>query len=145
MVDVFTEIIINKPIQLVADYAANPDNAPVWYENIKSAEWRTPKPLSVGSKIAFIAHFLGKKLAYTYEIVVFDPGAKLIMRTAEGPFPMETTYTWMAVDDLHTKMTLRNAGQLAGFSRFLAPIMTFMIRRANTKDLKAIKKILEAT
>lgn len=144
MVDVFTEIIINKPKNLVADYAANPDNAPIWYENIKSAEWHTPKPLVVGSKIAFIAHFLGKKLAYTYEIVTYDTGSKLTMRTAEGPFPMETTYTWTAIDDHHTKMTLRNAGQPAGFSRFLAPIMTLMMRRANTKDLNAIKKILEA-
>ncbi len=50
MVDVVTEIIICKPIDIVADYAANPDHAPEWYANIKSADWKTPKPLTVVQK-----------------------------------------------------------------------------------------------
>ncbi|GJM29330.1 MAG: ATPase [Cyclobacteriaceae bacterium] len=143
MVDVQTEILINKPLDKVAEYAVNPDNAPKWYVNIKSAEWQTSKPLQLGSKIDFRAKFLGRELAYTYEIVELIPHSKLVMRTAEGPFPMETTYTWSAVSESSTKMTLRNTGKPAGFSKVFAPIMAFMMRKANNKDLKAIKMILE--
>ncbi len=143
MVNVLTEIIINKPVDIVADYAANPDNAPEWYVNIKSAEWRTPKPMTVGSKIAFKAQFLGRQLAYIYEIIEYTPGQKLMMRTAEGPFPMETTYTWEMVDNGKTRMTLRNVGQPSGFSKLFAPLMATMMRKANIKDLKNIKKIIE--
>lgn len=144
MVDIFTEIIINKPLAFVAAYAANPDNAPKWYENIKSAVWKTEKPLVVGSRVAFVAHFMGRELAYTYGFTELIPGRKLVMKTFEGPFPMETTYTWTEIDEKTTRMTLRNSGNPSGFSKLLAPLLVAQMRKANNKDLKKIKEILES-
>lgn len=143
MVDVLSEIIIHCPREKVSEYAANPDNAPKWYVNINSAEWQTPKPLALGSKIAFKAQFLGKQLAYVYEIVEFIPGKTLVMRTADGPFPMETTYYWETVEGNSTRMLLRNRGNPTGFSMLFAPVMSLMMKRANKKDLKKIKSLLE--
>lgn len=142
-VDVVTEIEIARPVGEVASFAREPDNAPRWYVNIESAEWKTAPPLAVGSRVAFVARFLGRRLAYTYEIVELDRDARLVMRTAEGPFPMETTYTWEPVDDGSTRMTLRNRGEPAGFSRMIAPFMAAAMRRANRKDLERMKSILE--
>ena len=145
MVDVFTEIIINCPIQKVSEYASNPANAPEWYVNIDSAEWITPKSLNVGSKIAFKAQFLGRQLAYIYEIVEYIPNQKLVMKTADGPFPMETTYTWESMADQLTKMTLTNKGNPTGFSMLFTPFIASMMKKANMKDLKKIKELLERT
>ena len=142
-VDVLTEIEIERPRAEVADYAANPDSAPEWYENIKSVEWRTPRPLAVGSRLAFVARFLGRELAYTYEIRELAAGDRLVMSTDQGPFPMETTYTWSDAASGGTHMTLRNRGMPSGFSRVASPLMTAAMRRANRKDLRRLKAILE--
>ena len=142
-VDVSSEIVIRRSRDDVAAYSANPENAPAWYVNIKSVEWKTPPAVQVGAKIAFVAHFLGRQLKYTYEIIEFIPGDRLIMRTAEGPFPMETIYTWKSTTDGNTHMTLRNRGDPAGFASLVAPLMTFAMRRANRKDLARLKELLE--
>ena len=143
-VDVSTSILINCSRGTVSGYAANPDNAPEWYVNIKTVEWKTSPPVTIGSKIAFVAHFLGRRMAYTYEIVELVPGERLVMRTAEGPFPMETTYIWETTPDGATRMTLRNRGTPTGFSKWLAPFIAGAMRRANRKDLAALKQRLES-
>jgi uncharacterized membrane protein len=144
-VDVVTEIIIERPSDQVAAYAADPSNAPLWYVNIESVSWQTPPPIAVGSRIDFVARFLGRRLAYTYEIVDLVPGQRLVMRTAQGPFPMETTYTWQPLGETRTRMTLRNRGEPTGFSTVAAPVMAAAMRRANQKDLANVKRILERT
>jgi hypothetical protein len=143
MVDVVTSIRISCPKSEVAEYTMNPDNAPLWYVNIKSVEWKTPRPLAIGSQIAFKARFLGKDLAYTYEITEYVSAEKLVMKTAQGPFPMETTYTFGSIDERTTLVTLRNRGNPTGFSSLFAPFMALMMRKTNEKDLIKLQSILQ--
>lgn len=144
MVDVATEIVIHRPREVVASYASDPGNAPQWYTNIKAVSWESDPPLAVGSRLAFRAHFLGRDLDYVYEFTELDPGTKLVMRTMQGPFPMQTTYTWVDADGAATRMTLRNNGTPAGFSAVVNLLMVPMMRRAMRKDLARLKQVLEA-
>lgn len=143
MVDVTTAIEIARGREEVAAFAANPDNATAWYANITAVAWRSPKPLQVGSRVAFSARFLGRTLAYTYQIVEHDPGRRLVMRTSDGPFPMETAYAWEDAGAGRTRMTLRNRGEPAGFGRVMQPFMAAAMRRATAKDLRKLKSLLE--
>ena len=141
-VDIACGLEIPRPRAEVAAYAADPDNATAWYSNIKAVEWETPRPLAVGSRLAFVATFLGRRLSYTYEIRELVPGERLVMSTAHGPFPMETTYTWQDSGDRATRMTLRNRGEPSGFAKVAAPVMARAMRRAMTADLERLSKIL---
>jgi hypothetical protein len=93
--------------------------------------------------VTFTARFLGRPLSYTYEVVELVPGRLLTMRTAQGPFPMETTYTWQPVGDGRTLMTLRNRGMPTGFASITASVMAAAMRRANRKDLARLRALLE--
>ena len=141
-VDVLTETEIARPRAEVAAFACDPDNATRWYANIESVGWRTPKPLAIGSELAFVARFLGRRLEYTYVVREHAPGERFVMSTEQGPFPMETTY---AFEDAGagTRMTLRNRGEPAGFAKVGAPLMERAMRRANNADLRRLKAILE--
>ncbi len=142
-VDVTSEVIIEQSRAEVAAFAADPTNVPLWYANIKSVEWKTDPPMRRGSKVAFVAQFLGRRLAYTYTMEDLEPGVRLVMRTAEGPFPMETIYEWRDAGPGRTHMTLRNRGEPAGFSRLAAPFMAIAMKRATDKDLVRLKARLE--
>ena len=142
-VDVTSEMVIGRPRGDVSSYAGDPTNAPEWYANIDSVSWKTQPPVGVGSKMTFVARFLGRRLEYTYEIVDYVAGERLVMRTAEGPFAMETTYSWEDAGADMTRMTLRNRGEPAGFAAITAPLMVAAMRRANLKDLAKLKQILE--
>jgi uncharacterized membrane protein len=142
-VDVTTEIVICRPVTEVAAYAGDPTNAPEWYANIRAVDVMTPPPLAIGSQMAFVASFLGRTLSYTYEVIDMVAGERLTMHTAQGPFPMETTYTWTSVGPGETRMTLRNTGTPSGFTALATPLLGSAMRRAMTKDLAELKRILE--
>jgi len=143
-VDVSVETVIDRPVADVAAYAGDPSNAPEWYANIQSVDWRTQPPVAVGSAMDFVATFLGRRLAYKYEVVDLVAGERLVMRTAQGPFPMETTYEWTALDGERTLMRLRNRGEPSGFGRVAAPVMAAAVRRSTAKDLARLKQLLES-
>jgi hypothetical protein len=144
-VDVLSEIRIDRPRAEVAAFACDPENAISWYENIESVEWKSPRPLAVGSRIAFVAHFFGRRLEYTYEVKELVPGERFVMATSQGPFPMETSYSWVDSPGGGTVMTLRNRGEPTGFSKLAAPLIAAAMRRANRKDLRKLKSLLEIT
>jgi ligand-binding SRPBCC domain-containing protein len=142
-VDVVTEIEIERRRDEVAAFASDPTNATAWYKNIKAVEWETSPPVTVGSRVRFRAQFLGRTLEYTYEIRAIEPGHRFVMATAQGPFPMETTYTWQDSAAGGTKMSLRNRGEPSGFAAVTAPVMTRAMRKANETDLRRLKTLLE--
>lgn len=141
-VDVEVRAVLPFPREVVAAYAGDPGHAPHWYANIDSVRWRTPPPVAVGSRMDFEARFLGRRLAYTYDVVELVPGERLVMRTSDGPFPMETTYTWSDVPG-GTAMRLRNRGTPTGFAKVAAPVLRRAMRAAMTKDHARLAERLE--
>ena len=142
-VDVEVHTTIARPRPDVAAYCCDPDNVTAWYANIKAVQWETESPVTLGSRFRFTSGFLGRMLEYTYEVVELVEAQRFVMRSDQGPFPMETTYTWEDAPNGATWMTLRSRGEPTAFAGLAAPILATAIRRATTKDLARLKSILE--
>jgi hypothetical protein len=143
-VDVTVSAVIACPRDRLAAYCCDPDNDLSWYDNIKEVTWITDKPAQVGTKVARVAQFMGKRIAYTYLVEELVPGERLVMRAVDSPFPMTTTYTWRDVDG-GTHMDLRNQGEPTGFfGKLTAGLMARQMRSATTKDLAKLKGLMEA-
>ena len=142
-VDVTMTADIRRPRGEVAAFACDPTNVPAWYANIRSVDVLTPGPLAPGSRMRFVATFLGRTIDYTYEVSDLVPGERLTMTTASGPFPMTTTYAFEDLGTTTTRMTMRNHGSPSGFGAVAAPVMARAVRHAMTKDLRALTRLLE--
>ncbi|MBV7409274.1 SRPBCC family protein [Maritimibacter sp. DP1N21-5] len=139
---VSVERVIKADRPRLAAFAADMGNAPRWYRNIASVDWKTAPGTSPGARAAFVAQFMGRALAYTYEIREHIPGERLVMSTEDGPFPMETVYEWFDEGAGRTRMRLTNRGRPEGFKAVLMPVMSLAMRRAMTQDLAQLARVL---
>lgn len=142
-VDVMVDLVIDRPRADVATYASDLSNTHDWYESVESVSWETPPPLAVGSRVDLVVTAMGRRNTYTYEIVDFVPSERLAMRTGNGPFPMETVYTWKPVDDSRTHMAIHSHCEPSGLAKMGAPMISAGIRRSTQRDLSTLKRILE--
>ena len=142
-VDVEVHTMINRPRPEVAGYCCDPDNVTAWYANVKAVQWETDGPLSVGSRLRFTSDFLGRRLTYTYQVVELVPSERLVMRSDQSPFRMETAYTFQDAPDDATWVTVRNRGEPTAYAGLAPPIVATAIRRAASQDLARLKAILE--
>jgi hypothetical protein len=80
--DVQSAIVINRPVSEVSRHAADPDDAPLWYVNIKFGRMGDAASSGGGLRVAFVAPFLGRRLPSTYELVEFIPGIRMVTSSA---------------------------------------------------------------
>ena len=142
-IDVSVRRVINAPRDLIADFTANPDNAPVWSSNIRAVNWHSERPAQIGSKMEFETIFLGRKLSHIFEIIDLVPGKSLHMRTTDAAMTLETSYEWSDVP-AGCEMTVCNRGQPDGFAKVAAPIMARAMRRSANRDLGNLARLTEA-
>jgi hypothetical protein len=141
--DVATEIEIAVARERVAAFAADPGNATRWRETFKQAQAEHAGPPAVGSRIVFVSKVLASEVTYTYEVVEHEPGERLVMRTEDGPFAVQTTYAWADADGGGTRMTLRSSGEPARSTKLATRLMAKAMGRADAKDLARLKALLE--
>lgn len=139
--DVRVELPIARTRADVAAYMFDPENDAAWTSGVIAVKPLTPGRLLVGSRVERTVKFLGKRFAYTYEVVDARDDAFVEM-TVTQPFPMHVRYELESIDAHSTNVAIHARGDATGFFRLMSPIMNRMVRRNIRRDLQALAKML---
>lgn len=142
--DVQVEQVIERPREEVARYAMAPENEPVWIGGIKESHIVTEPPVRVGTEVARVASFLGKRIDYALKVTEHEPGRVIVMDSVRGPFRMRVTYAFEDTGAGATRVINRVEGESSGFYGLGDSLMAIQVRRSLRRDLKTLKKLLEA-
>src|SRR3954454_21500284 len=152
--DVTVEQQIARPRAEVAAYASDWRNDPSWIRALTDVRLGaepplhggrrgTEPPFSVGSRVARVAQFLGRRMEYVNEVTEWGPGERLAMRSVKAPFPMTVVYEFEDAGD-GSLMRIRATGDATGFYRLAGPLLSLQVRRGVAGDLAQLKEVLEA-
>ena len=142
--DVSAEVRIDRPRAQVAAYALDPRHDTEWVANIKEVRLLSDPATGVGSRVARVAKFLGKRVEYVLEVREHEPLARSRMVSVAGPFPMDVAYEFEDAGPGATLARIRLRGDATGFFRLAAPMLAAASRRAIRKDLEKLKRIVES-
>ena len=142
-VNVFMETMIGCDRQSVAAFASDPANDREWIGGVIEAKKLTEGPVGVGTRVARVADFLGRRFSYTLEVTDVEPDQKIVM-TTNSPFPMTVVYEFEGAGR-HTLMRIRVSGEPKGFFRLGGPFLPRMVRKNVMKDLDRLKQRLEGS
>jgi uncharacterized membrane protein len=139
---VVVETRIARPREEVADYVVDWRNDPAWIRALSESALVTDPPLRVGSRVRRAAGFLGKRIEYVNEVVEYEPGRRLVMRSVQAPFPMTVVYE-LEDAGAGTLMRIRADGDASGFYRLAGPLLSRAVRRSIAGDLEQLRETLE--
>jgi uncharacterized membrane protein len=142
-IDVTAEVQIMRPLADVAAYMIDPAHDPEWIGGVREARLVGDPPLGVGSRVARVASFLGRRVEYVNEIVALDPAECLDMRSVQAPFPMRITYSFTDRDGGATTVRNRVRGAPGGFFALFGPLLAPLVRRSVQRDLDRLRGVLE--
>jgi uncharacterized membrane protein len=142
-IDVTAEVTIRRPLAGVAAYMIDPGHDPTWIGGVREVRMETPPPLAPGSRVARVAHFLGRRVEYVNEVTELDPERVLDMRSVKAPFPMRVTYSFEASDG-STIVRNRVRGAPGGFFSLFGPLLGPLVKRSVQKDLERLRDVLES-
>jgi hypothetical protein len=141
--DVTVETIAAAPRADVAAYAIDWRNDREWIGALSDVRLVTEPPFGVGSRVARVASFRGKRMEYVNEVIELEPERRLVMRSVRSPFPMTVTYEFADAAG-GTSIRIRAQGDVSGFYKLGGPLLSRAVRRSIEKDLARLKATVES-
>jgi uncharacterized protein YndB with AHSA1/START domain len=143
MIEIEKSVVIDQPIQQVFEFVTTPENDAKWYVGLESWDHTPNEPSGVGSTSQSKIRFLGIPIEVTWEVIGWEPPAKIKVKTIEGPVAIEAGYTLEAVTKTQTKVTVHGEADLVGVFDLAEPVVERIAGRQWESSLENLKDVLE--
>ncbi|HAE84010.1 MAG TPA: hypothetical protein DDW33_05195 [Ktedonobacter sp.] len=138
-------IFINVPAKEIFAYISNFENMVDWSSTIITVRKISSGAVEMGATVRSTIRFLGKWLDITFEIVEYEPGRYLTIKSVSGIAPFLFCYQFEPVEDGGTTISQKAVIHLPeGILEMKAPVITSAVRRQIEYDLQTLKDMLEA-
>lgn len=144
MVEVETSVLVNQPIQKVFDFVTTPENDAQWYIGVESKDHTPDEPSGVGSTSMSEIRFLGMPMKVVWEVVEYEPPTKIGVKSIEGPVSVESGYTFEAVGENQTKVSVHGEADVGRVFGLADPLVERMAQRQWDASFENLKDVLES-
>jgi len=135
---------IRRPVAEVFSYVTDPTNEPAWHTDAAEARLLTPGPIGVGSRIAYVFPFIGRRSTSIGEVVAFEPPHLEAIHFDSGPFGLKPRITYR-FEDLgeSARFTRLAEADTPGLARLIAPLMQRLLARRSALFVENLRRRLE--
>lgn len=142
MIEVHASADVARPADEAFAFVADMANNPQWQRGQESCTWTSPGPIGVGSTYEQRARFLGRPIVSSFEVVEFEPGRRIRIRTVGSGMPLDITREVEPLDDDHARVTATIRGGPTGALALLDPLTRRMVQRNVRGDYDRLAALL---
>lgn len=144
MIEVVVHIEVAPEPAQVFDYWADWSNNPEWQTGMKACTWTSERPLKLGSTYDQEASFLGRPIVSSFEVVDYEPGVLVRIKTTGSSLPLDITRQVAPRPTGGTLLTATIKGDPQGPMRLFNPLTQRMVRRNVTADYERLRELLNS-
>lgn len=134
---------IKRPVEDVFSVVSDPESSPKWSSAALEAKRTSAGPIGVGTTSRAVSKFLGRRIETELEMTEFEPNRRFVSRSKSGPFPMEATVTFEAINE-GTRVNAIIEAEPGGFFKVAEPLIVSIAKRQFQSDFDNLKDLMEA-
>ncbi len=136
--------VIEKPVEEVFAFAANPQNDPLWSSAVAEARQTSEGPLGLGTTFDQVLRLLGRRLEIAFEVTGFEPNTLLEIGRFSGRLRSAVGRRRFEAVPAGTRVTFSGEGTSGLFFNLLEPLVAAAAKRQARTGLASLKDVLEA-